>query len=422
MRILLATDNYPPIIGGGQIQSQMLARSIRERGHEVVVATVWQYGTPTVEYDDGVQVHRLRQLRTLPLVARARRQHQPPFPDPVTTLALRRLIRRFRPDVIHSYGWFSYSCAAALLGSRIPLVLTARDYAYCCAKRTLMYHGGVCSGPSLAKCLGCAPEEYGRLKGWITTIGVLGSAPLLRRKARAVHSISAYVESIMRRDFVASSDGGAQPLIHVTINDMNAGHELRDVDEQDCEARLAELPAEPFILYVGGFRRIKGLIQLFEAYDRLQDPPPLVLIGTFERDSPDVPSGVHVLTDLPHTAVMEAWRRCEFAVLPSSFPEPFGTVVVEAMSQGKAVIGTVPGGHADIIVDGESGILVPAGDVTALADAMTRLIADPDLRRHLGQAARERAKLFTVEQTLPRIERLYERLVQPPASVESGVT
>ena len=278
-----------------------------------------------------------------------------------------------------------------------------------------MYHGRACSGPGLTKCLGCAPAEYGRLEGWITTIGVLGSAPLLRRKARAVHSISSYVETIMRRDFAEArdpADRGGTPLIHVTINDViaNGGRHLDAHDAQDAEARLAALPSEPFMLFVGGFRRIKGLEQLFAAYETLDDPPPLVLIGTVERDSPAFPDGVQVLTNVPHEAVMLAWERCLFAVLPSLFPEPFGTVVVEAMSQGKAVIGTTPGGHADMIVDRETGLLVPAGDVAALADAMRSLISDPDFRKRLGEAARERAQIFTAERTIPRIEQLYEQL------------
>lgn len=118
MRILLATDHYPPYIGGAQIQSRQLARRLRDRGHDVAVATVWQTAISRVEDDDGIAVHRLRQLRTLRGIARVRGQHhQPPFPDPVTVIGLARLVRRLRPDVVHAYGWFSYSCAVALSGT-----------------------------------------------------------------------------------------------------------------------------------------------------------------------------------------------------------------------------------------------------------------------------------------------------------------
>jgi glycosyltransferase involved in cell wall biosynthesis len=423
VRILLATDYYPPGLGGAQIQSHLIARELRARGHEVAVATVWQHGLPAFELDEGIPVHRLRQLRTLPVIARAWRHHQPPFPDPITVIPLRRLIARFRPDVVHSYGWFSYSCAFALLGRDIPLLLTARDYAYSCATRTLLYKGRPCSGPALLKCMSCAGREYGAIKGWIAALGVRGNARLLRRKVRAIHSISTYVQAIVRRDFLddrkRTGAGATGHVIHDVIGPVPAEH-VPGVSEESYRARLDELPAEPFLLFVGGLRRVKGVEQLLSAYERLSDPPPLVLIGTLERDSPpQFPAHVHVLTDFPHEAVMAAWEHCLFAVLPSVLPEPFGTVVSEAMSCGKAVIGTRPGGHRDMIVDGKTGFLVPAGDVAALADAMQRLISDPELRDRFGAAGRVRAQLFTPNVATPRLERLYKQLVTRQRAAES---
>jgi glycosyltransferase involved in cell wall biosynthesis len=178
-------------------------------------------------------------------------------------------------------------------------------------------------------------------------------------------------------------------------------------------ASLKRLPNEPFLLFVGALRRVKGVEQLLAAYARLTNPPPLVLLGTLEPDSPPFPPAVHVITDVPHEAVMAAWDRCLFGVLPSLLPEPFGTVVCEAMSRGKAVIGTRPGGHADMILDGETGILVPAGDVRALAEAMGRLIADSELRERMGQAGQRRAALFARDTILPDVELVYERVLAP---------
>ncbi len=289
VRILLATDNYPPHIGGAQIQSRLLARGLRDRGYDVVVATTWQNRVPTIENDDGIRVHRIRQLRTLPPLARKRRQHfQPPFPDPVSVVGLRRLIARFQPDVVHSYGWLSYSCAAALLGKDIPLLLTARDYGYSCAKRTLLYNREPCSGPALGKCLACAGAHYGRAKGYTATLGVLGSAPLLRRKVAAIHSISTYVQSMVRRDFLDDRDH-ANATTGTVIHDVSArmGEPAADaVNQSVIGPYVAQLPSEPFLLFVGALRQVKGVEELLAAYQRLDDPPPLVLIGTLERDSP----------------------------------------------------------------------------------------------------------------------------------------
>jgi glycosyltransferase involved in cell wall biosynthesis len=415
MRILLATDHYPPEIGGAQLQSQVLARNLRARGHHVVVATVWQHGMAPVEADDGIPVHRVRQLRTLRGVARAGRNHQPPFPDPVTVFALRRLIREFDPDVVNSYGWISYSCAAALIGSDVPLVLTARDYAYSCANRTLMRDGHDCSGPALVKCIGCAGRHYGRPKGWIAAIGVLAGRPLLRRKAAAVHSISSYVQTMIRRDFIDDSrSDGPDHVVNDVIQEIQPG--TGDDLRQDVARSLELLPHEPFILFVGALRRVKGLEQLLAAYTSLVAPPPLVLVGTIEPDTPEIPPEVLVLTDFPYEAVLRAWDRAMFGVFPSLLGEPFGTVVCEAMSRGKAVIGTKPSGHTDMISDGETGFLVPRGDIDALAQAMQALIDDEALRERLGDAARVRARRFTAEVTVPRLEQLYGLVARKPAT------
>ena len=410
MRVLLATDHYPPSIGGAQIQSRLLARGLRTRGHDVIVATVWQDGMPAVEDDDGVAVHRLRQLRTLPGLAGApRKRHQPPFPDPLTTFALRREITRFRPDLVHSYGWVSYSCAVALLGSRTPLVLTARDFAYACANRTLMRDGRECSGPGLAKCLACAGRHYGRARGPLAAFGVLSGRPLLRRKASVVVCVSSYVEDVVRRDFAGS---GAASIPTCVIHDAvarTAGPEPHGGDPAVL-GRLADLPDEPFLLFVGALRAVKGVGELLAAYAQLDRPPPLVLIGTREPDTPAIPSSVRVLTDVPHETVLAACERCLFGVMPSLFPEPFGTVVCEVMSCGRPVIGTEPGGHNDMIDDRETGLLVPRGDVQALAAAMAELLSDPELRERLGEAARVRAGEFSPAASLSRYERLYAEL------------
>ena len=108
---------------------------------------------------------------------------------------------------------------------------------------------------------------------------------------------------------------------------------------------------------------------------------------------------------------MAAWDRCLFGVLPSLLPEPLGSVVYEGMSRGKAIIGTTPGGHTDMIVDGETGYLVPAGDVAALVEAMQRLIEQPSLRDRLGRAGRLRARLFTADVVIPQFEQAYKQIV-----------
>jgi len=274
----------------------------------------------------------------------------------------------------------------------------------------LLRDGRDCSGPALFKCTACAGRHYGRPKGWVAAFGVRSSSALLRHKVRAIHSISTYVREIVRRDFL--DDRGSITrgyVIHDVIGSVPA--EPRESDDGLALDRLRELPTEPFILFIGALRVVKGVKELLTAYETLTDPPPLVLIGTIEPDTPArFPPGVHVLKDFPHDAVLSACERCLFGVMPSLLPEPFGTVVCEVMSRGKPVIGTEPGGHTDMIIDGETGILVPRGDSQALADAMRILISNVALRERLGEAAEIRSRQFDATVSLPRLERLYTDL------------
>ncbi len=91
-------------------------------------------------------------------------------------------------------------------------------------------------------------------------------------------------------------------------------------------------------------------------------------------------------------------------------PEPFGLVVAEAMAQGRPVVAFAQGGPQEQIVDGETGFLLPPGDVAAMADAITRLIADPARSRAWGAAGRLRAAdQFSSAAMVDRIESAYDR-------------
>src|SRR6476646_7683902 len=183
MRILIATDHYPPFIGGAHRQARLIAGGMAARGHDVAVATTWHGGLPPLDWEEHVTVHRLRQMRTAfrSLVRDEEQRHQPPFPDPVTIAGLRKLIAGFEPEVIHAYGWLAFSVAVALGRKRNPMLISARDYGYFCANRTLLRQGEPCDGPAPLKCATCAGDYYGRPKGWIAAAGVALSKPVLAR-------------------------------------------------------------------------------------------------------------------------------------------------------------------------------------------------------------------------------------------------
>jgi glycosyltransferase involved in cell wall biosynthesis len=419
MRLLIATDHYRPFIGGAHRWAELLAAGLARRGHQVAVATVWQGDTPRVQHSAGVTVHRVRQMRTLisGLASGTGQRHQPPFPDPATILDLRGVIAECDPEVIVAHGWIASSVAVALGGKDIPLLLSAHDYGYFCATRTLLYEGRPCTGPAPRKCLSCASGWYGAPKGAIAAAGVAASRRVLIKKMAAVQSVTSFVDEAMARHLLGGEGSRVSRRVSrfivptfLDIDPVGTGASQREV-----EKLMSALPEEPFILFVGALRPIKGVDVLFQAYGRLDAPPPLVLLGTFERDTPAIPPEATVLSDVPHRAVIAAWDRALFGVAPSVWPEPLGTVALEGASCGKAVIATFPGGMVDVLGDG-AGILVPQGDATALADAMRLLIDDPARREDIGRKARQRSVAFQADAVLPRYEEILQELVERRAT------
>lgn len=400
LRVLIVSDEYRPYIGGAGRCIELFAQELSRLGHEVAIATAWHADAPAVEDDGTVQVHRIRDLpsRMRWISEDPRRHTPPPFPDPEAVWRLRRLIKDFQPDLVPAYGWLAHSAAAALVGKKIPLVIWGHEYGNVCAMRTMVRGTEICSGPGPAKCLACSTSGRGVGKGTVAAASLLGARALLRRKTTAIHSVSDYVASVLNRDLqIPGVPSVVIPNFHVDESDAG-------VDERILE----RLPKEPFILFVGAFRRLKGIDELIAAHQRLQDPPPLVMVGIRTPDTPKTfPVGVTALTAVPHATVMAMWDRALFGVFPSKWPEPLATVVHEAMSHGRPVIGTTPGGHEDMIDDGETGFLVPGGDSEALAEAMARLIGDEVLRERLGREAKQRASRFTREAVVPQLERFY---------------
>jgi glycosyltransferase involved in cell wall biosynthesis len=98
------------------------------------------------------------------------------------------------------------------------------------------------------------------------------------------------------------------------------------------------------------------------------------------------------------------------AVVVPSLGEGFGMVALEAMERGRAVIASDVGGLPEIVADWETGLVVPAGDAEALADAMVALASDLPRAAAMGEAGRRRAlESFTQERSTQAIERLYLR-------------
>ena len=409
MKILHLTDLFAPSIGGAEAHILALVRERVRRGHEMSVVTlVKPDGHPSDEIEDiGYRVHRIDAAFTKVPGATASidAPYHPPFPDPLVARTLRRIIEQDVPDVIHAHNWMIYSYLAFKTRSHPPVFWMQHDYSLACPKKTRRFIGGDehCPGAAMLRCVRCATPQYGALKATVVTLGLRGAnATLLRRADRVV----ANSEPVARRAEEARGLRGSVDVVSSFLED--------DLEQKaDSIPRPSYLPRDDgYLCYVGGLGPHKGTFDLIDAYERLVDPPPLVVLGMPMNGQPRRwPTGTIVRERVPHPEVMAVLKHCAMGIVPSRWDEPLGFAALEASTMGKPVVATAVGGLPTAVHDGVTGLLVAPRDPAALAAAIQRLLDDPLLAKSLGEAGRAHAATFSVRLAAPRFDAMLEELV-----------
>ncbi len=192
------------------------------------------------------------------------------------------------------------------------------------------------------------------------------------------------------------------------------------------------IPAQaPVVLFVGRLTRDKGIPELLEAFLQLNNQFPevrLLFVGCFEDGDP-LPADVRRRLEAHPRVILAGaandtipyYAIADVLVLPSH-REGLPTVVLEAHAAGKPVVGASATGIVDLVVNGETGLLFPIGDVQALAEAMTRLVTDKALARKLGLAGQEQVKRnFRQEHVWQALRREYLEVLQRKESPRSSI-
>ncbi len=183
--------------------------------------------------------------------------------------------------------------------------------------------------------------------------------------------------------------GGARLVIAASTSLAERARQLgaRDVrvipSGVEIPPQVGEEAEPPEVLYAGRLSPEKGVLELVEAARGMG----LVVAG----DGPLRPRVPGARGFVPHDELQRLYARAAVVVCPSR-REGFGVACLEAMAHARPVVATAVGGLRDLVVDGETGVVVPARDPAALRAALERLLADRALRRRLGGAGRERAR------------------------------
>jgi glycosyltransferase involved in cell wall biosynthesis len=351
---------------GSVVQMFQLARGLARRGHRVAIVSREQGNVPAKAREEGIDFIGL------------------PLKNEFDFGSARRLAKVFDEravDVVHVHKGIAHSVAlfATFFSNRRPVLVVNRGVSF-------------------------PLDAFNRLK--------------FHLRMDAVVTVCEDIKKII----VVS---GKLPPDRVNV--VYAGVDLerfdpRKADRERVRRELGVAPEETLVLQVGA-REWKGWKDLIRAS--------ALLAGEFPR----LKTAVVACEDDAKKAEVAAFAReqgIEGRVLPIGFRSDMPDVLAaaeivadlsyeglgitgtlrEAMALGVPVVGSAAGGNPELVVDGESGLLVPPRDVPAMAAAVRRLLADPTLGARLAKAARDRVeKGFSSEVRLDRIEALYSRLL-----------
>ncbi len=452
MRILLVTDAFPPVCGGSGWSTYELAKGLRARGHELIVAqpivSTWpraagprraglaaaepshaavdrprrtvisagRGGTSPTDYDG---------FRPLHFFAWA-----PPVPFLRNYFGNERLYRRFGAwlaslvkargvDLIHAQHLRSGPAAVtAARTSAVPVVCTVRDYWPVCYWSDLIYsRSGVtlcprCSARMMTRCL--RPHAGALWPMGIAMIPYMRANLAGKRRALAAADAVVAVSEAMARDLWARAPELAGRRMEVIPNPVDVA-QLRST----AAARPRPLDA-PYAVYVGKLAPNKGVMKLVPALEAAGLDWPLVVVGdgseraALARACAAAGRDVRFTGWLPREEVLGWLQYAELLVFPSHGPESLSRVLLEASALGLPAAAFDTGGTRDIVVHEATGLL--SSSVDEFARHIARLRRDPELRRRLGDAARRRVETrFDVAVVAARVEALYEDLRQARA-------
>jgi len=391
---------YPPVIGGEERHVRNLSLELASRGHEVHVACL-DVGRPPV-VDPGVTVHPLPNVgvKVPALYPTADRPLALPIPDPYVSRGLARLVAQLRPDVVHAHNWIINSYLPLGAARRLPLVYSLHDYSHVCPTKRLMFEDEPCSGPGLRKCFTCTTDWYGAGRGPVIQSMVRSGRPIRNRVVDVFTPVSTFVGAANR----LTEQGVRWQVVPNFVPDSLL--ELSDVPRDPA------LPAGDYLFYAGDLSEQKGVDTLVAAYAAL-DPgtrPELLLVGRAAMDLSGLPAGVRAEEKWEHERIVSGFAHAAAAVLPSRWPDPCPTTVLEAMALGAPLVTTHMGGIADMVADGESALVVPPGDVAATTAALTRITQDSTRAGRLAARARVEVKRYLQSRVAADFEEIYASL------------
>ena len=401
MRIIVMTNEFPPhIYGGAGVHVEYLSKELAKLARVEVRSfhdQAYVEGGLTVR---GTRIE-MAHFAGCPV----------PFVSPLKALATCLAFngQGIDADVVHCHTWYAqFGGILAKILYGVPLVITTH---------------------SLEPLRPWKREQIGRgyeLSKWVEQTAI--------EMADAVIAVSSSTRNDVLRLFNVDPK-----KVHVILNGVDT-EEYKPFKKPELLTSLGIDVTRPFALFIGRMTRQKGLYFLLKAADFI-DPDIQIVLCAGDSDTPSLQEELEAMvSELTARRQGVIWipemvsRRTTVALYshatvfccPSIY-EPFGIINLEAMACGTPVVATAVGGIPEVVAEGETGFLVdaglseqpphdpvdPDGLARALAEAINRFGADPDLKRRMGEAGRRRVvEKFSWETIAKQTLALYQTLSQ----------
>jgi phosphatidylinositol alpha-mannosyltransferase len=362
MRIVQACPYAWDSPGGVQVHVRWLSQQLVRRGHDVLILAPGRSPSP----DPRVRIVGR------PMGVPYNGSVAPICASASSAAAVADAIQQFKPDIVHAHEPFAPSTSMfAVLKASSPVVATFHAY----ADRARLW--------SLAS-------------PWLRLVW--------RRIDRGVAVSNAAA------DFIATRLGADVDVVANGLDETMFHH-----------AAPAALAPGRRLLFVNRLDPRKGfpvLVQAFEALARTHPDVRLIVAGdgadrqAVDALAPGPRARVDMLGALPHEQLPPYHAACDVFVSPAMGSESFGIVLLEAMAAGLPVVASDIAGYREVVRHGVEGLLVPPGDAAGVARAIARILDDPPLSKRLAEAGRARARHFSWDRLIARIEAIYAEPTQ----------